>query len=143
INGTQATVAVGVTNYIEVEQLASDSEWISALNVQGVEAIIDAFHPSIHVARGYPKQINVAKRMSTWFEHRKLLTNQEQKRVQDDYSIRCIPQVHGASWQALEYVKEKLEIEANAATDNPLIFEDGELVISGGNFHGQPIALAM
>ena len=57
--------------------------------------------------------------------------------------LRCIPQVHGASWQALDYVKEKLEIEMNAATDNPLIFDDGEKVISGGNFHGQPIAFAM
>src|SRR5699024_84925 len=66
-----------------------------------------------------------------------------EKRVQDAYSIRCIPQVHGATWQALDYVKEKLEIEANAATDNPLIFDGGELVISGGNFHGQPIAIAM
>ena len=57
--------------------------------------------------------------------------------------LRCIPQIHGASWQVLNYVKEKLEIEMNAATDNPLIFDDGEVVISGGNFHGQPIAFAM
>ncbi|MCS0543499.1 aromatic amino acid lyase, partial [Aeromonas veronii] len=64
-------------------------------------------------------------------------------RVQDAYSIRCIPQVHGATWQTLNYVKEKLEIEMNAATDNPLIFDNGEKVLSGGNFHGQPIAFAM
>jgi histidine ammonia-lyase len=68
---------------------------------------------------------------------------QGELRVQDAYSLRCIPQVHGATWQALDYVKEKLEIEMNAATDNPLIFDDGEKVISGGNFHGQPIAFAM
>ena len=76
-------------------------------------------------------------------EGSQLTTVQGEKRVQDAYSIRCIPQVHGASWQVLNYVKEKLEIEMNAATDNPLIFDDGDTVVSGGNFHGQPIAFAM
>lgn len=143
INGTQAMAAMGVVNYIEAEQLAYDSEWIAALTMEGLEGIIDAFHPAVHEARGYPQQVEVAERMREWLEGSKLITSQGEKRVQDAYSLRCIPQVHGASWQALDYVKEKLEIEANAATDNPLIFEGGELVISGGNFHGQPIALAM
>ncbi|WP_145523771.1 histidine ammonia-lyase [Virgibacillus sp. SK37] len=143
INGTQAMVAMGVVNYIEAEQLAFDSEWIAAMTMEGLEGIIDAFHPAVHEARGYPQQIEVAKRMSEWLEGSQLITKQGEKRVQDAYSLRCIPQVHGASWQALDYVKEKLEIEINAATDNPLIFEEGKLVISGGNFHGQPIALAM
>ncbi|HLR68870.1 MAG TPA: histidine ammonia-lyase [Virgibacillus sp.] len=143
INGTQAMVAMGVVNYFEAEQLAYDSEWISALSMEGLEGIIDAFHPAVHEARGYPQQVAVAQRMREWLEDSQLITRQGEKRVQDAYSIRCIPQVHGASWQALDYVKEKLEIEANAATDNPLIFDGGELVISGGNFHGQPIALAM
>ncbi|MBP2076894.1 histidine ammonia-lyase [Oceanobacillus polygoni] len=143
INGTQAMVAMGVVNYFEAEKLAYDSEWIAALTVEGLEGIIDAFHPNVHEARGYPQQVAVAERMREWLEDSKLITHQGEKRVQDAYSIRCIPQVHGATWQALDYVKEKLEIEANAATDNPLIFNEGELVISGGNFHGQPIALAM
>src|SRR5699024_10370271 len=73
----------------------------------------------------------------------KLTTRPGDKRIQDAYSIRCIPQVHGASRQALTYVKETLEIEANAATDNPLIFAEDDTVVSGGNFHGQPVALAM
>ncbi|KAB7704693.1 histidine ammonia-lyase [Bacillus aerolatus] len=143
INGTQTMTAMGVVNYIEAEQLAYDSEWIAALTMEGLEAIIDAFHLAIHEARGYPQQVAVAQRVSEWVKGSGLITRQGEKRVQDAYSIRCIPQVHGASWQALDYVKEKLEIEANAATDNPLIFDEGELVISGGNFHGQPIALAM
>ncbi|KZN98478.1 histidine ammonia-lyase [Bacillus badius] len=143
INGTQAMTAMGVVNYLEAEQLAYDSEWIAALTMEGLEGIIDAFHPAIHEARGYPQQLAVAQRISEWLEGSGLITRQGEKRVQDAYSIRCIPQVHGASWQALDYVKEKLEIEINAATDNPLIFEGGALVISGGNFHGQPIALAM
>lgn len=143
INGTQAMVAVGIINYIEAEKLAYDSEWISAMTMEGLEGIIDAFHSAIHEARGYPQQVAVAKRMTEWLEGSSLITRQGEKRVQDAYSIRCIPQVHGATWQALDYVKEKLEIEANAATDNPLIFEGGDIVVSGGNFHGQPIALAM
>ncbi len=143
INGTQAMTAVGMINYIEAEQLAYDSEWISAMTMEGLEGIIDAFHPDVHNVRGYPQQIDVAQRMRTWLAGSSLITKQGEKRIQDAYSLRCIPQVHGASWQALDYVKEKLEIEANAATDNPLIFDEGDVVISGGNFHGQPIALAM
>lgn len=143
INGTQAMVAMGVINYFQAEQLAYDSEWIAALTMEGLGGIIDAFHPAIHKARGYPQQIGVAERMIEWLDGSQLITRQSEERIQDAYSIRCIPQVHGASWQALDYVKEKLEIEMNAATDNPLIFEDGEIVISGGNFHGQPIAFAM
>ncbi|GIO24204.1 histidine ammonia-lyase [Oceanobacillus sp. J11TS1] len=143
INGTQAMVAQGVVNYMEAEQLAFDSEWIAAMTMEGLEGIIDAFHPAVHEARGYPQQMDVAERMREWLEGSRLVTQQGEKRVQDAYSLRCIPQVHGASWQALDYVKEKLEIEMNAATDNPLIFDGGNLVISGGNFHGQPIAFAM
>lgn len=143
INGTQAMTAMGVINWLEATELAYQCEWISALTMEGLEGIIDAFHPAIHEARGYPQQMAVAERMRNLLSGSKLITRQGEKRVQDAYSLRCIPQVHGASWQALDYVKEKLEIEVNAATDNPLIFDGGETVISGGNFHGQPIAIAM
>lgn len=143
INGTQAMTAMGVINYLEAEKLAYQSEWISAMTIEGLNGIIDAFHPAIHEARGYPQQMDVAKRMRDILKDSQLTTRQGVIRVQDAYSLRCIPQVHGASWQALDYVKEKLEIEANAATDNPLIFDNGETIISGGNFHGQPIAFAM
>lgn len=143
INGTQAMTAQGVVNYLEAESLAYNSEWIAAMTMEALFGVTDAFHPAIHEARGYPEQIEVASRMLDWLEGSNLTTVQGEKRVQDAYSIRCIPQVHGASWQVLNYVKEKLEIEMNAATDNPLIFDGGETVVSGGNFHGQPIAFAM
>lgn len=143
INGTQAMTAQGAVNWIEANDLALQSEQIAAITMEGLQGIIDVFHPSIHEARGYPQQIKVAERMRSLLSGSKLTTKQGEKRVQDAYSLRCIPQVHGASWQALDYVKEKLEIEINAATDNPLIVDDGETVISGGNFHGQPIAIAM
>ncbi len=143
INGTQTMTAMGVVNYIEAEKLALDSEWIAGMTFEALEGVIDAFLPETHEVRGYPQQIDVAKRMVDWLEGSELTTRQNEKRVQDAYSLRCIPQVHGASWQVLDYVKEKLEIEINAATDNPLIFDNGNTVISGGNFHGQPIAFAM
>ncbi|WP_144510339.1 histidine ammonia-lyase [Bacillus sp. FJAT-22090] len=143
INGTQAMTAQGVVNWLESETLAYQSEWIAAMTMEALHGITDAFHPAIHEARGYPEQTAVAKRILEWLKGSQLVTKQGEKRVQDAYSLRCIPQIHGASWQVLSYVKEKLEIEMNAATDNPLIVEDGETVISGGNFHGQPIAFAM
>lgn len=143
INGTQAMLAQGVITYIEAEKLAFDSEWIAAMTMEGLEGITDVFYPKLHEVRGHPEQTAVAERMRGWLDGSDLTTRQGEKRVQDAYSIRCIPQVHGASWEALAYVKDKLEKEANAATDNPLIFEGGDVVISGGNFHGQSIALAM
>lgn len=143
INGTQAMTAMGVVGYLEAEQLAYESELIAAMTMEGLNGIIDAFAEEVHVARGYQQQIETAARIRRYLSDSLLTTQQGELRVQDAYSLRCIPQVQGASWQALDYVKEKLEIEMNAATDNPLIFDDGEKVISGGNFHGQPIAFAM
>src|SRR5699024_886081 len=83
------------------------------------------------------------RRMRTYLRDSNLITKQGEIRTQDAYSLRCIPQVLGASWQSILYTKEKLATEINAVTDNPLIFSDRKEVISGGNFHGQPIALAM
>jgi histidine ammonia-lyase len=143
INGTQAMTAMGVVGYLEAEQLAFESELIASMTIEGLNGIMDAFAEEVHLARGYQQQIDTARRIREYLNDSLLTTVQGELRVQDAYSLRCIPQVHGASWQALDYVKEKLEIEINAATDNPLIFDNGEKVISGGNFHGQPIAFAM
>ncbi|WP_280768031.1 histidine ammonia-lyase [Salipaludibacillus daqingensis] len=143
INGTQAMTAMGVVAYLEAETIAYQSEVIASMTMEGLEAIIDAFDEDIHLARGYQEQVDVARRIRDHLADSQLVTKQGEIRVQDAYSIRCIPQVHGATWQTLHYVKEKLEIEMNAATDNPLIFDNGRKVLSGGNFHGQPIAFAM
>ena len=142
INGTQPMTAQGVVNYIEADKLMHDSLWIASLTHQALNGITDAYNHQIHESRGYPEQIYVAEKMLEHLEGSKLTTRQGELRVQDGYSIRCIPQVHGASLQTLKFVKEKLEIEMNAANDNPLIFSEDE-VYSGGNFHGQPIAIAM
>ena len=135
--------AVGAVSYIEAEKLAYQAELIAAMTMEGLNGIIDAFDEDVQVVRGYPEQVAVARRMRGILKGSRLVTRQGELRVQDAYSLRCIPQVFCASWQALGYVKEKLEIEINAATDNPLIFNDGAKVISGGNFHGQAIAFAM
>ncbi len=142
INGTQAMTATGVVAYLKAEKLATLAEYISGFTMQSLEAIIDVFDDEIHVSRGYQEQIDCAKRYRDLLEGSSLMTRQGEKRVQDAYSIRCIPQVHGAIWQVLNYVKEKVEIEINAATDNPLIFDNGNKVISAGNFHGEPMAFA-
>lgn len=142
INGTQPMTAQGVINYIEADKIMQDSFWIASLTHQGLNGITDAYNHQIHESRGYPEQIYAAQQMLDYLEGSELTTRQGDVRVQDGYSLRCIPQVHGASLQTLKYVKEKLEIEMNAANDNPLIFSEDE-VFSGGNFHGQPIAIAM
>ncbi|MCJ0922503.1 histidine ammonia-lyase [Mammaliicoccus sciuri] len=145
INGTQAMTSQGVIAYIEAENIAHHAEWIAALTHQALNGIVDAYDEHVHIVRNFNEQVEVAERMRNWLEGSKLTTRQGEVRVQDAYTLRCIPQIHGASLQVLNYVKEKLELEMNAANDNPLIFDndDETLVISGGNFHGQPIAFAV
>lgn len=145
INGTQAMTSQGVIAYIEAENIAFHAEWIAALTHQALNGIVDAYDEHVHIVRNFNEQVEVAERMRNWLEGSKLTTRQGEVRVQDAYTLRCIPQIHGASFQVLNYVKEKLELEMNAANDNPLIFDndDETLVISGGNFHGQPIAFAV
>jgi len=143
INGTQAMTAQGVLAYIEAERVTDQAALIGAMTMEGLEGIIDAFDEDVQQARGYQEQIDVARKICDILQDSQLITRQGDLRVQDAYSLRCIPQVHGATEQVLSYVKEKLEIEMNAATDNPLIFDHGDKVISCGNFHGQPIAFAM
>lgn len=143
INGTQAMTAVGVIAYLEMEKLLYQSELTAAMTLEGLQGIIDAFEPDLHLVRGHQEQIEVAERMLEMLQDSMLTTRQGEIRVQDAYSLRCIPQVLGACWQTVNYAKEKLLTEINAVTDNPLIFSDQSRVISGGNFHGQPIAFAM
>ncbi|MCG3402093.1 histidine ammonia-lyase [Staphylococcus massiliensis] len=145
INGTQAMTTQGVINHIEATALGYQSEWIAALTHQALNGITDAYNENVHKVRNFKEQVEVAARMRDWLKGSQLTTRQGEVRVQDAYTLRCIPQIHGASFQVFNYVAEKLEHEMNAANDNPLIFEDGDetLVISGGNFHGQPVAFAL
>jgi len=143
INGTQAMTAVGVVSLLEAQKLANMSDWIASLTLEALQGIIDAFDERIHLARGFQEQTETASSIRKILEGSRLITRQGQLRVQDAYSLRCIPQVHGASKKAIHYVAGVLETEMNAATDNPLIFYEDDEYLSGGNFHGQPVALAM
>lgn len=142
INGTQAMTGVGVVTLNEAERVGLAADMAACLTMEALQGIISAFDSELLAVRPHPELEFVASRMRNWLKGSKRITHQGEIRMQDAYSIRCIPQVHGASWQAFNYVEERLKIEINSATDNPIILENGE-IISGGHFHGQPIALAM
>lgn len=143
INGTQVMTAVGVLACWDAERLVDWADNAAALTAEALYGVRDAFDDATHALRPHLGQRRSAARIRRLTAGSRLMTNQGERRVQDAYSLRCAPQVHGASRDAIAYVREKLEIEINSATDNPLIFPDEDRVISGGNFHGQPIALAM
>lgn len=141
-NGTQVMSALGTLVVLEAERLAKTADIIGAMSLEAQLGSSRAFSELIHNTRPHPGQLKSASNL------RKLLHESEIMRshidcpmVQDAYSLRCMPQVHGASRQAFAHAREVLEIEVNSATDNPLVFADD--VISGGNFHGQPLALVM
>ncbi|AZU61608.1 histidine ammonia-lyase [Neobacillus mesonae] len=142
INGTQAMTAVGTIAINEAERVGLAADMAACLTMEALKGIISAFDSDLLAVRPHPELEIVASRMRKWLEGSKRITHQGEIRVQDAYSIRCIPQVHGASWQAFQYVEDRLKVEMNAVTDNPIVLESGE-IISGGHFHGQPIALAM
>ncbi len=143
LNGTQALTAVGGLALWRAEQLARAADVAGAMTLEALRGTPVAFDARIHAARPHPGQVAVAARL------RELLRDSEIRdshrdhdpRVQDAYSIRCMPQVHGAAHDALGYARAAVEIETGAATDNPLVFVDTGEVISGGNFHGAPLAL--
>ena len=113
-----------------------------AMTSAGSLALYDALDPRVHKVRPHSGQMATARNLLALLEGSKNTTRQGQIRVQDAYSLRCCPQIHGASKDAVQYVKDKVDIEINSVTDNPIIFKDDHAGISGGNFHGQPMALS-
>ena len=144
-NGTQVHAGIGILALLRAERVLETLEVAGAMSLEGLRGTPDAFDPAIQRVRPQPGQQVSAARL------RALLADSEIReshrhgdpRVQDAYSLRCMPQVHGAARQALAYVRQVLEVEVNSATDNPLIFPEDGRVISGGNFHGQPVAQAL
>ena len=141
INGTQAMTSVGAITLYDAMHLIDMANIGLSLTMESLKGIVNAFDPRVHDVRGQLGQIEIAKRVRNIIEGSKNLTEQGEVRVQDAYSIRCAPQVHGASLDALDFVKQKIEIEMNAVTDNPIVFTEDGMAISAGNFHGQPLAL--
>ncbi|MBB6215646.1 histidine ammonia-lyase [Anaerosolibacter carboniphilus] len=142
INGTQVMTAVGTLTVYDTIKLIKLADIGAALTLEALNGITDAFDPRVHEVRPHHGQKITAENILTLTQGSRATTKQGDIRVQDAYTLRCIPQIHGASRDALDYVINKINIEINAATDNPLIFADDQTVISGGNFHGQPMALA-
>ncbi|MBZ5608843.1 MAG: histidine ammonia-lyase [Acidobacteriia bacterium] len=142
VNGTQAMLAVGGLQLLESERLAEAADLICAMTVDGLRGTPRAFDPRIHQTRPFPGQIQSAANLSRYLEASEIRQSHITcRRVQDAYSLRCAPQVHGAVRDALANARRTLEIELNSVTDNPLVI-DGE-IFSGGNFHGEPLALQL
>jgi histidine ammonia-lyase len=141
INGTQVMTSIGAHTIYDSINLSKTADIAASLTIEALNGITDAYDEKVHIVRGHKGQINTGKNLLSILSGSSNTTKQGELRVQDPYSLRCVPQVHGASKDCFDFVKEKVEIEMNAATDNPLIFVDEEQVISGGNFHGQPMAL--
>jgi histidine ammonia-lyase len=147
INGTQAMLAVGILALLAAEILADTADVIGALSLDALRGTDVAFDERIHKARPHPGQVKTAANLRKMLEGSRLReSHADCDRVQDAYSLRCMPQVHGAVRDTLAHCRQVFEIEVNSAVDNPLVFlnKDREAdVISGGNFHGQPLAFAL
>ncbi len=142
LNGTQFMSAYGVFVLLKSFKLKYLADLIGTLSLEAFDGRIEPFNDLIHQVRPHQGQLKTAQRVRDFLEGSELIS-QEKEHVQDPYSFRCIPQVHGATYDTLQFVAKTLAIEINAVTDNPNIFEDEDTIISGGNFHGQPLALAL
>ncbi len=141
-NGTQMMTAVGVNTLWDAMELAKVADIAGAMTGEALHAITKAYDPKTHALRGHQGQIDSADNMRRLLEGSKNALPVQPTKVQDAYSLRCIPQIHGACRDAINYVYDAVSREINAVTDNPIVFPDQDEVISGGNFHGEPMALA-
>jgi histidine ammonia-lyase len=142
INGTQFMSGYGLYNLVQAERLADWANIIAAISFDAFDCIADPLNASIHAVRSHTGQVNTAARLRELLKGSKILS-QKKSQVQDPYSFRCIPQVHGATADTIDYVQSIFIKEINSVTDNPNIFPEEDLIVSGGNFHGQPLALAL
>lgn len=142
LNGTQFMSSNAVWSLIQAERLSDWADKIGAMSLEAFDGRIEPFYPQVHEVRPHQGQIETAEHFRKLLEGSEII-KQKKVHVQDPYSFRCIPQVHGASKDTIRYVKSVIETEINSATDNPTVFPDEDLIISAGNFHGQPIAIPM
>lgn len=142
LNGTQFMSAYAVHNYLNAKRLSELADTIGALSLDAFDGRIEPFNPLVHAIRHHKGQIETAKKFRSLLQGSELIVRKKEH-VQDPYSFRCIPQVHGATKDTIAYVGSVILNEINAVTDNPTVFPDEDLVISAGNFHGQPLALVL
>lgn len=142
LNGTQFMSAYSTYIAIEVKKLSYWADVTGTISLEAYDGRKEAFFPQVHEVRPHKGQLDTAKNILKFLEGSQLI-NQEKEHVQDPYSFRCMPQVHGASKDAIDYATAVILIEINSVTDNPTIFPDEDLIISAGNFHGQHLAIAL
>jgi histidine ammonia-lyase len=142
LNGTQFMSAYGIHLILKSYKLSYLADVIGTISLEAFDGRIEPFNELVHLVRPHNGQIKTANRIRTLLEGSELI-NQFKQHVQDPYSFRCIPQVHGATKDTLDFVYKTFKIEINSVTDNPNIFMHEDAIISGGNFHGQPLALAL
>jgi histidine ammonia-lyase len=142
LNGTQFMSAYGVYILLKSVKYSYLADVIGAISLEGFDGRIEPFNELIHIVRPHKGQIVTARRFNELLEDSEIIA-QPKKHVQDPYSFRCIPQVHGATKDTIDYVKKVFRTEINSVTDNPNIFVESDQIISGGNFHGQPLALTL
>ncbi len=142
INGTQFMLAHALMAYKQIKEILTQLPMIASLSIDAFDCRLEPFHEAIHRVRPHQGQILAAEEIRSWLADSEIAA-MPKKQVQDPYSFRCIPQVHGASITALNHCFEVWETELNSVTDNPNVFEDENMVVSGGNFHGQPLALTL
>lgn len=142
INGTQVMTAVGSLALHDAWNLMKAADIAAALTFEACNGIVDALDLKVHRTRPHKGQMRTADILLQLLEGSEMTSRQGQLRVQDPYTLRCLPQIHGATKNALHYVREQVEVEMNSVTDNPIVFPETLEVISGGNFHGQPMAMS-
>ena len=143
INGTQFMLALGCLALHDALNLCKHADIAASMSLETLMGTRTAFDPRIHNARPHLGQMKAASDMMKITRNSEIISSHRDcSRVQDAYTLRCSPQVHGASWDAFGYVERVIRVEMNASTENPLIFPESEEFLSGGNFHGQPVALA-
>lgn len=142
LNGTQFMSAHAVHAILQARQLSRLADKIGAMSLDAYDGRIDPFGDAVNAVRPHPGQLETARAVRHWLEGSELISRPK-KHVQDPYSFRCMPQVHGAVKDTLQYVGQVIETEINSPTDNPTVFPELDLIVSAGNFHGEPIALPM
>lgn len=142
LNGTQFMSAYGVHCILQAQSIMNWSNTTAAISLEGFDGRIEPFKECLHTIRPHAGQLAVSKFMREALEGSEII-KQPKAHVQDPYSFRCVPQVHGASYDTIKYVEQVITTEINSVTDNPTVFVDGDEILSGGNFHGQPLALAL
>ena len=144
VNGTQAMSAVGVLSLLRAEALAEIADLAGAMTLEGLLGSHKPFSAEIQSVRPHPGQVACAQKLREFLADSEIVVSHANcAKVQDPYSLRCMPQVHGAARDGISFARKALEIEVNSATDNPLVFADSSNIVSGGNFHGQPVSLAL